>query len=73
MLFAALSGSNAEPRKQNTKGADLASYDQRGSDPFRENFNPTGEFILRDDALEDFCVDVSVYSLLKFKEIVRER
>ena len=41
--------------------------------PFNGDFNPVGEIVIDNDTLEDFCVDVSVYSPLKFKERMRER
>ena len=44
-----------------------------GGNPFNRDFNPVGEIVIDNDTLEDFCVDVSVYSPLKFKERMRER
>lgn len=57
------------PKKDDRQRNDYKQFER---DPFKEDFSPEGELVLNNDALEDFCVDVSVYSLLKFKENVRE-
>ena len=58
------------PKKDDRQRNDYKQFER---DPFKGDFSPEGELVLNNDALEDFCVDVSVYSLLKFKENVRER